>query len=116
MRKLWRTHQDYGSQLWSPVAKPGDIKRQEAPLRAFTKRVKRLSNKTYWDRLKVMRLLSTERRVERYTIIYTWKVLQGVVHNCGVLAAPDSLRRGRQATVPSLTGSNQVPKGNVFPN
>ena len=55
-----------------------------------------------------MRLLSTERRAERYKIIYTWKVLQGLVPNCGVSAAPDSLRRVRLAAVPPLTGSNRA--------
>ena len=31
--------QDYSSQLWSPVGQDGDLAEQEAPLRAYTKRM-----------------------------------------------------------------------------
>ena len=50
MRSLWvtlvRPHQDYGSQLWAPVSSLMEIRAQEAPLRAFTKRITGLRLKT----------------------------------------------------------------------
>ena len=110
MRTLWRTlvqpHQDYASQLWAPVGLVGDLQLQEAPLRAFTRRVRGLSTLPYWERLAAMRLLSTERRQERYKIIYTWKALKGLVPPCGITMAPESsTRSGKIALVPSLSGS-----------
>ena len=110
MRTLWRTliqpHQDYGSQLWSPVGLVGDLKLQEAPLRAFTKRVAGLSALPYWERLAKLSLLSSERRQERYKIIYTWKALKGIVPPCGITMAPaSSLRGGQMARVPPLSGT-----------
>ena len=104
LKKLWRSliqpHQDYCSQLWFPVGQIGEIREQEVPLRAFTKRVKGLYNIPYWDRLKALKLSSTERRVERYRIIYTWKILQGLVPNCGISGSPFS-GKGRLAAIPN---------------
>ena len=113
MRTLWRTlvqpHQDYGSQLWSPVGLHGDLHLQESPLRAFTKRVSGLQGLPYWERLERMKLLSTERRQERYKIIYTWKALKGLVPFCGISLAPGSgTRSGQIARVPSLSGTRMA--------
>ena len=38
----------------------------------------------YWEWLKVCQMLSQERRMERYKIIYIWKILERRVPNCGV--------------------------------
>ena len=104
LKKLWRLliqpHQDYCSQLWFPVGRVDDIKAQEVPLRAFSKRVKGLFKVPYWDRLKRLQLSSTERRSERYRIIYTWKVLQGLVPNCGIDRL-DFSSKGRLAALPN---------------
>ena len=89
-----------------------DIKAQEVPLRAYSKRVKGLYNVPYWERLKRLNLSSTERRAERYRIIYTWKVLQGLVPNCGIdrleysskgrLAAQPNCRSGKWEQIKTL--------------
>jgi ribonuclease P/MRP protein subunit RPP40 len=109
LRILWRTlvqpHQDYASQLWAPVGLVGDIMAQEAPLRAFTRRMSGLRDLPYRLRLKAARLLSTERRQERYRALYTWKAIQGLVPNFGVIVAPSNLRRGRLLDIPPISGS-----------
>ena len=113
MRTLWRSvvqpHQDYASQLWAPVGLRGDIRLQEVPLRSFTKRVRGLRELPYQERLLALRLLSTERRTERYRILYTWKVLTGMVPNCGMTVSdrPDS-RRGLLVAIPPLSGTRQA--------
>jgi hypothetical protein len=110
MRTLWNTlvrpHQDYCSQLWSPVGLAGDILEQEAPLRAFTRRIRGFSLLNYWERLAAASLYSTERRQERYKILYAYKALRGFVPDCGLRedSAPDS-RRGRTIAVPQLSNS-----------
>ena len=50
--------------------------------------------------MKALKLSSTERRVERYRIIYTWKILQGLVPNCGISGSPFS-GKGRLAAIPN---------------
>ena len=63
-RTLWvsliRPHQDYGSQLWAPVGSPGEIRAQEATLRAFLKRIDGFRELHYWDRLSLAGMYSTE--------------------------------------------------------
>ena len=42
----------------------------------FTRKIKLEGKLDYWQRLKVLRLYSQERRRERYRIIYVWKILK----------------------------------------
>jgi hypothetical protein len=101
-------HMDYASQLWSPVARPGDLAAQEAPLRAFTKKITGLHTTQYWERLSALQMHSTERRQERYRIIYTWKALSGVVPDFGLELSPASGRRGPLLRIPATKGSAAV--------
>ena len=108
MRTLWRTlvqpHQDYASQLWAPVGRLGDIQAQEAPLRAFTKKIWGYHDIPYNERLQKLNMLSTERRQERYRILYTWKALNGLVPHFGLEPLPRQSGRGNLVKIPSLTG------------
>ena len=52
-------------------------------------------------------MYSQERRAERYKMIYTWKVLEGLVPNCGI-SHTYSERRGRECVVPPLNGRQSV--------
>ena len=111
MKALWTTiirpHQDYGSQLWAPVGSGPELRAQEAPLRAFTKRIEGLRALHYWDRLAICRMYSTERRVERYRIIYVWKIVRGLVPNCGMDWGTHG-RRGLLVQLPPLSGSRMA--------
>ena len=88
MRRLWRSiiqpHLDYACLLWSPVGEICEIKRMESVLRAYTKKGIGLWNLPYNERLKKMGLMSQERRVERYKILYLKKMLLGKVPNLGI--------------------------------
>ena len=110
MKHLWKTlvqsHIDYCSQLYSP-SKPGEIKRLENLQRWFTKRIPQLSNLNYWQRLRALNLYSQQRRMERYRIIYTWKILEGLAPNCG-LKEKQSIRGARELQVPTLKGKQAV--------
>ena len=75
---------DYCSQLWSP-SKIKQIREIEQVQRNFTKYINGCTqDDDYWDRLKKLNLYSVERRRERYTCIYVWKILQGIVPNPGI--------------------------------
>ena len=73
---------EYCCPLWSPTDQY-NIKSLEQIQRSFTKRIEGFSEVHYWDRLKQLRILSLERRRDRYTIIYIWKVLHNFFPNPG---------------------------------
>ena len=88
---------DYGSQLWSPY-KVKHISLLESVQRAFTKYIKGMHTYSYADRLSILKLysLQTQRRRDRYTIIYVWKILENVVPNLNnPITCYNSIRRGR---------------------
>ena len=58
-----------------------------------------MSDLNYWDRLKVLKIHSIERRRERFIIIYMFKILNHLVPNPGV-SFRRSERQGKTATVP----------------
>ena len=65
-------------------------------------------NHDHWQRLQISQMLSQERRIERYKIIYIWKVLEGKVPNCGI-ESYDNLRLGRLCSIPPITkGSTKI--------
>ena len=65
-----------------------------------------------------MNIYSQQRRLERYRIIYTWKVLQGLVPNPGVMEARENEYLGRRCQLPRLNKktrmSVQTMKDNSF--
>ena len=45
--------------------------------------------------------------MERYRCIYIWKIMEGLVPNCGIEVTPSD-RRGREARVPQIKSSGKV--------
>ena len=69
---------EYCIQVWSPVEK--GLKLQiESVQRFFTSKIAGLEANNYWQRLEILRIYSIQRRHERYLIIYTWKIIEGIV-------------------------------------
>ena len=100
LRRIWRSviqpHQDYCCPLWAPYYTKGDLLNQEGPLRAFTKRAWGLREVMYWDRLKKFKLMSMQRRVQRYRCIYIWKIINHMIPDIGIfkLAQTRNTRTG----------------------
>ena len=82
--------------------------------KCYTKKIPEVRNLNYWQRLKHLKMYSQNRRLERYRIIYTWKILEELVPNCG-LEVSHSERRGRQVAIPPLKGSPSIQR-TVLPN
>ena len=105
LKTLWKSLvqplQDYCSQLWQPFLSQ-EVQSLEAPLRSYTRRMRGLHKMNYWERLYHLKMPSTQRRMDRYSIIYTWKCLSGLVPNCDLIEAPLSLRRGRMLKLPQM--------------
>ena len=53
-------------------------------------------------RLQSLKMNSQERRMERYRIIYIWKILESLVPNCGVYLTNKNQRKGRKCKIPRL--------------
>ena len=77
---------EYCCVLWSPTDSTM-ISLLESVQRFFVRKINFDSNADmdYWDRLNSLKLYSLQRRRERYLIIYTWKVLNGLYPNPGIL-------------------------------
>ena len=64
---------------------------------------------SYWDRLKKLNLYSLERRRERYTILYVYKIYRGIAPNFEserwTIKTKYSERRGLHCELPSICTS-----------
>ena len=112
MLTLWKQlvlcEHDYCSQLWNPET-TGDIQSLELLQRSFLRKVKTLNHLSYWEQLRKVKLYSLERRRERYVVIYTWKILEGLVPNISEgangITPKWNDRRGRECKVPNIRSS-----------
>lgn len=103
---LWKSlvlpHLDYCCQLWS-TDKTGDIQALEQIQKSFLQKNARYQHMDYWQLLKELRVNSLQRRRERYTTIYTWRMIENQVPNTGI--EHDTTARGRRCIVPPINTS-----------
>ena len=99
MTTIWKTiiqpRLDYCSQLWSPDDQLS-INSLEAVQHHFLAKVTGMESLNHWERLKKLNLYSQERRRERYTMIFVWKISQGLVAGYD-LHFTHCARKGRMA-------------------
>ena len=67
-KSLVTPHIDYCSQLWMPTESK-DIEKIEKVQRDFLRNIPGLRELDYWDQIKNLKMLSLQRRLERYRII-----------------------------------------------
>ena len=90
---------DYASQLWSPYLLK-HIYLIEKVQKAFTKHISGIHDFSYSKRLETLKLYSLQRRRDRYSIIYVWKIVEGLVPNLSdPITCSLSDRRGRTCIV-----------------
>ena len=112
---LVRSKLEYCCPLWNP-AKISDIQIIENVQKQFTRKICGLSDLDYWERLKRLNILSSQRRRERYIIIHTWKVLNGKVPNNINMTFYTSARLGVRATVPTYNHKAQKSVSSAYDN
>ena len=106
-KSLIRCKVEYCSPLWSPY-KIGDIQALENIQRQFTRRIENMAQFDYWERLEKLRLMSLQRRRERYSIIHMWKIHNGAAPNSTNTRFYHHPRLGVRAEVPTLyTGAQK---------
>ena len=100
-KSLIRSKLDYCCPVWSPIRK-ADICSLEAIQRSFTARIITLKGLTYWERLRSMKLMSVQRRRERYIVLHMWKIYCGIVPNDVGVEFYSNDRLGPMCRVPKL--------------
>ena len=110
-KSLVLPHIDYCSQLWMPVD-AANIQSLEKLQSDFFKKIPDLRGMNYWESLGEMKMLSMQRRLERYRVLYVWKILEKLAPNCGVSKIEDSeiTRLGRRLYVLKVNGSTRTNK------
>ena len=103
-KSLVRSRLEYCSALWSS-GKVEDIMKIEAIQRMFTSKIYGYSDLEYWDRLKYLKLMSLQRRRERYIILHLYKILHNSAPNDINIKFTTHQRRGTLAEVPKLSKS-----------
>ena len=112
MRKIFNSlvqpHINYCSQLWMPN-QTQQMEKIEKLAKSFTGKIPWLREESYWSRLNILRMNSQERRMERYRIVYTWKILEGLVPNCGVeeIGSTEE-RQGRRCKIPAGNSARRL--------
>ena len=85
-----------------------NLEKIEKLLRDYTRKIPGMVGLNYWERLSKLRMNSEQRRLERYQVIYTWKIMEGLTPNCGVNCSSTKERNGRTCKIPPVKGRNSV--------
>ena len=64
-----------------PLKKPGADEAIEKLQRDYLNGIPAIRELNYWDLLKTLKMLSLQRRLEKYRIVYIWKMLEGISQN-----------------------------------
>ena len=114
-KSMVRSILEYCCAVWDP-SKIGDIQALEAVQRHFTKRVAGCSDMDYWERLKKLKMLSLQRRRERYRIIHVWKILNKAAPNDIGMEFCQHIRQGTKARVPNFNAKAQMSFSTLYEN
>ena len=112
-KSLVRSLLEYCCPLWNP-RKVTDIQLLEGVQRTFTSKIRSVKHLNYWDRLRALKLMSLQRRRERYIILQMWKVLHNACPNDLDIKFHQSTRHGCQANLPRLNKSSTLRHQNLY--
>ena len=100
-KTLVRSRLEYSCPLWTPT-KMEDIIKLEQVQRHFTSKIVAIQHLHYWDRLSKLKLMSLQRRRERYSILHLHKVIHNKVTSDLNITTNYSERRGLCVNVPPI--------------
>ena len=93
--------------VWNPT-KVTEIQKLENFQRSFTSKIAGCRELDYWERLKKLKLMSLQRRRERYCIIHVWKILQKEAPNDTGFTFTMHQRHGLKAEIPAVNKKVQL--------
>ena len=100
-KSLVRPRVEYSCPLWDPK-KIGDIILIEQVQRHFTSLIEDLQELTYYERLNRLKLMSLQRRRERYSILHLHKIIYQSVTSDLNITTNYSPRRGLFVNIPPI--------------
>ena len=110
---LARSRLEYCSPLIT-TSKVEDIKLLESVQRSFTARIEEVKHLNYWERLKKLKLMSVERRRERYCIIFVYKILHELTPNDLEFEFYESTRHGIRCKIPPLVKNSSAKAQSLY--
>ena len=102
-----RSKLEYCCPVWNP-SRVTEIQKLESVQWSFTRKINGCKDTTYWDRLKSLKLMSLQRRRERYCIIHVWKILNNQAPNDVGFEFQHHQRLGMRAKIPSINKRSQL--------
>ena len=106
-KSMVRPKLEYCCPVWNPT-KVTEIQKLENVQRSFTNKISGCRELHYWERLKKLKLMSLQRRRERYCIIHVWKILQEEAPNDVGFTFKMHQRHGLKAEIPAVSKSAQL--------
>ena len=106
-KTMVRSKLEYCCPVWNPAGIT-DIQNLESVQRSFTNKISGCKDLHYWDRLKKLKLMSLQRRRERYCIVHVWKIFNCEAPNDTGFEFQTHPRLGVKAKIPSLNKSAQL--------
>ena len=106
-KTMVRSRLEYCCPLWNP-SKISDIQKLENIQRSFLRKIVGCGQIDYWDRLKKLRLMSLQRRRERYCIIQVWKILHSEAPNDIKMQFKTLDRHGVKVILPSVNNKTMT--------
>ena len=115
MKQLIIPKLDYCSPLINPNSVALKMK-METPIRAFTRKMEGMTGLNYHERLAKLKMLSRERRRERFIVINVFKILHGLAPNPGLEFTNHEQRRGIEAVIPKHNRKKKAALRNMREN
>ena len=112
-KSLIRSRLEYCSPLWHP-SKMEDIITLESVQRLFTSKISGLSDFSYHERLKKLKLMSLQRRRKRFIIIQMWKVINDISPNDLNFIVTTNPRRGIKVKVPPINTKESLRSRSLY--
>ena len=100
-KSLVRPILEYCCVLWNPM-KIGEIAQIEGIQRTATSKIVSVSHINYWQRLEKLGLMSLQRRRDRYSLLYMFKILHNQLPNDVGIIFYVNPRLGVKVCVPPL--------------
>ena len=79
-KSLIRSKLEYGCEIFNPH-QINEIVKIEQIQRTFTSRISGMQNYNYWERLRVLKIMSLQRRREKMIIFHLWKIHNNLYPN-----------------------------------
>ena len=113
-KSLIRSLLEYACLVWFGLPLE-NLRSIEAIQRSFTKKIVFPSSvNSYWERLQYLKMMSLQRRRERYAILHMWKILNNKTSNDLSITFDMNIRFGTVAKIPPLNVQSSMKSKSLF--